>query len=93
MSWLLVAIAVTGLVIGTFSRVVMVAIASAVATPVTVVAAALAGHSVLTTIALTVGAAIALQASYLIGLFLGPRVKGLCMKPQERRKSIPDPAR
>jgi hypothetical protein len=93
MFWLLVTIAVTGLVIGTFSRVVMVAIASAVAIPVTAMASALAGHSVPTTIAITVGATMALQASYLIGLFLGPWLKRLRMKPQGRRKAIPDPAR
>lgn len=70
-----VAISIAGVFIGVVSRVLTVAVASAIAVVVVAVGSIYAGYSVLMTVALVAGALTLLQASYLTGLLLGARLK------------------
>ena len=75
MFWALVGIGVVGAVVGTATKVQVVAAISAILVLIAPLALTLAGHSALTTIAFTLGAVPLLQAGYLLGLFCGTRFK------------------
>ena len=89
MFWALVGIGVAGAVIGTATKVQVVAVMSAILVLVAPLALTLSGHSVLTTIAFTLGAITILQACYLLGLFCGTRLKS----PSARHDELPQSSR
>ena len=89
MFWALVGIGVAGAVIGTATKVQVVAMMSAILVLVAPLTLTLAGHSVLTTMAFTLGAVTILQACYLLGLFCGTRLKS----PSARHDELPQSSR
>lgn len=89
MFWALVGIGVAGAVIGTATKVQVIAAMSAILVLVAPLALTLAGHSVPTTIAFTLGAVVILQACYLLGLFCGTRLKS----PSVSRHELPQSSR
>ena len=89
MFWALVGIGVVGAVVGTATKVQVVAAISAILVLVAPLALTLSGHSVLTTIAFTLGAVTILQACYLLGLFCGTRLKS----PSARHDELPQSSR
>ncbi|NKB15810.1 MAG: hypothetical protein HC774_01045 [Sphingomonadales bacterium] len=74
--------------IGVVSRVLTIAVASAIAVVVVAVGSIYAGYSVLMTLALVAGALALLQASYLVGLLLGARLKNTGKQPEGGRKTL-----
>lgn len=87
MFWALIAIGIAGVVIGVVSRVLTIAVASAIAVVVVAVGSIYAGYSVLMTLALVAGALTLLQASYLVGLLLGARLKNTGKQPEAAANS------
>lgn len=89
MLWALVGIGIAGAVVGTATKVPVIAVMSAILVLAAPLVLTLAGQSVLTTIGFTLGAVTILQACYLLGVYCGTRFKS----PSAGRDELPQSSR
>jgi hypothetical protein len=89
MFWALVGIGIAGAVAGTTTKVPVIAVMSALLVLAAPLVLTLAGHSVLTIVAFTLGSVIILQTCYLLGVFCGMRFKS----PSAARDELPQSSR